>query len=150
MYFPFRICYNEGMEWRNVTEQRSRIMRAIRRKDTKPELLLRGALSALGLHHRYRLHRKDLPGTPDVVFPRARVAVFVDGDFWHGRRRKLPANNKELWHEKFRRNRERDRRVDLELEAMGWLPLRFWESDVNADAPAIASRVLAIVTSRTP
>lgn len=125
-------------------------MRRVKSKDTAPEVALRRACHAAGL--RYRKHRKDLPGTPDFAFARARVAVFVDGDFWHGRLwfdgGKAPNSNRDLWVAKFERNRERDRRVDAELLAIGWLPLRVWESDVASRLPACVRLVRAAVRLR--
>ena len=107
-------------------------MRGNRSKHTKPEILLRKALWARGL--RYRLHAKDLPGKPDIVFRRAWVVVFCDGDFWHGRdweqrRAKLADGaNPDYWINKIASNRERAVHQSQELEAAGWLVLRFWES----------------------
>jgi DNA mismatch endonuclease (patch repair protein) len=97
------------------------------RSSTKPELMLRRALHAQGL--RFRLHRRDLPGTPDIVLPRARLAVFVDGCFWHAchEHGTLPKNNREWWAAKLARNVERDREKDDALKTMGWLPLHVWE-----------------------
>jgi DNA mismatch endonuclease (patch repair protein) len=97
------------------------------RSSTKPELALRRALHARGL--RFRLHRRDLPGTPDVVFTRARIAVFVDGCFWHAclEHCVAPKNNREWWQAKLAANIERDRRKDAELQQLGWLPIHLWE-----------------------
>jgi len=129
-----------------TTPERSRIMSRVRSRDTEPELALRSAMHRAGL--RFRLHRRSLPGTPDAVLPRARVAVFVDGDFWHGRlwfeRRKAPRANRPFWLAKFRRNRARDRRVDRELLAMGWTPFRVWAGDVLSD-PGECVRLLRMV-----
>lgn len=131
-------------------ETRSRIMRAVKSKDTGPELALRRACHALGLRH--RLHRRDLPGTPDFAYMSARVAVFVDGDFWHGRRwaeeGKAPATRREYWVRKFKRNRERDREADAALRAIDWLPLRVWGSDVGARPLACARLVRMAVRLR--
>ncbi|HUX76663.1 MAG TPA: very short patch repair endonuclease [Anaerolineae bacterium] len=133
-----------------TTPERSRIMAAIPSRDTKPEVTLRRACWRMGL--RYRKHRRDLPGTPDFAFASARVAVFVDGDFWHGRaffgEGKCPANNREYWAAKFLRNRERDLTADGALRAMGWLPLRVWESDISARLPACARLVRVAVRLR--
>jgi DNA mismatch endonuclease (patch repair protein) len=107
---------------------RSRIMRAVRRKGTGPELVLRKALHAAGL--RFRLHRRDLPGTPDIVLPGRRVAVFVHGCFWHGhecRAGRAPASRAEYWGPKLAANRERDARKAAELEAAGWRVVTVWE-----------------------
>ena len=98
-------------------------------RDSKPELLLRKALHKMGL--RYRLHRKDLPGKPDIVFGSSKVAVFVDGCYWHNcpEHGTIPKNNREWWKEKFQRNRERDNRKDAQLKEMGWLPIHVWEHE---------------------
>ncbi len=98
-------------------------------RDSKPELKLRSALHQLGL--RYRLHRKDLPGTPDICFGPVRIAVFVDGCFWHmcPEHGVLPKANRQWWSDKLLANVERDRRKDDELAAMGWLPVHIWEHD---------------------
>lgn len=120
--------------------------RAIRRTDTKAEVVLRRALWARGL--RYRKHAKDIPGRPDIVFVRARLVVFVDGDFWHGRdwetrRAKLAHGaNARYWLAKIATNMERDRRKDAALRALGWTVVRVWEKDVLA-APERAASVVA-------
>lgn len=117
----------------NMTpEQRSRTMARIRSKNTGPELLLRQALHRRGL--RYRIHVKSLPGRPDIVFIRARVAVFVDGDYWHGWnflnwKDKLQP----YWREKIERNMSRDVERTAELESLGWLVVRFWEHEVKGN-----------------
>jgi len=130
--------------------ERSRVMSHIPSKDTKPELALRKACHATGL--RYRLHRRDLPGTPDFAFTSARIAVFVDGDFWHGRfwfeDGKAPVNNREAWIAKFERNHDRDCRVDAELLASGWVPIRLWASYVMRHLPACVRLVRAPVRLR--
>ena len=115
-------------------------MRAVKGAHTSPELALRRALWERG--YRYRLHYKKLPGKPDLVFVSRRVAVFIDGDYWHGRQWKkrgfasLEAqmsrvNNPEYWVKKIRGNMERDKRVNRELRKNGWIVVRVWESDVN-------------------
>ncbi len=131
---------------------RSRTMSRIRSEDTGPEMALRRPVWRLGL--RYRTHVRALPGTPDMAFPSARVAVFVDGDFWHGRllreAGKCPAHNGAAWRAKLERNAARDARVDGKLRALGWLPVRFWASDVLRDADACARLVSGTVTARRP
>ena len=117
-------------------------MRRVKGKDTSPELRLRAAIRAVGLRG-YRLHRSDLPGRPDVVFPRARVAVFVDGCFWHGCARcyRRPASSRAYWDAKLARNRARDRRAARALRAAGWRVLRFWEHAVRQAPDACARRI---------
>lgn len=130
----------------NLTpEQRRRCMAGSRGKDTKPEILLRSYLHRRGL--RFRKNLKGLPGTPDIAFVGAKVAVFVDGDFWHGREldedmaRGRFSANRDFWAAKLKRNVERDRQVDLALATQGWKVLRFWESDVKAGASEIADTI---------
>ncbi len=102
-------------------------MRRMPRSSTKPELALRRALHARGL--RFTINRRDLPGTPDIVFSRAKLAVFVDGCFWHGcaQHGVIPKNNREWWTQKLAANIERDGRKDAALTALAWTPLHLWE-----------------------
>lgn len=125
---------------------RSRIMARIRSKDTAPELALRRALWRRGI--RYRLHRRDLPGTPDVAFHGARVAVFVDSAFWHGRAG-IPKTRTAWWRAKLRGNRLRDRRVDRRLLAAGWTVLRVSDRTALADPDGAAAFVGAVVIAST-
>jgi DNA mismatch endonuclease (patch repair protein) len=110
-------------------------MAAIRGSNTRPELAVRRAMHKAGL--RFRLHRRDLPGTPDLVFPRYRTAVFVHGCFWHRHPRcknaRLPATNAEWWRTKLRANQGRDRRQQRELTAAGWRVLVVWECQLGDD-----------------
>jgi DNA mismatch endonuclease, patch repair protein len=109
-------------------EQRRLNMSRIRGRDTKPELLLRRGLHARGL--RFRLHRKDLPGCPDLVFPRFCVAVFIHGCFWHGHECpmfKWPGTRTGFWRRKIEGNIERDRRAQTALAENGWRVLVIWE-----------------------
>jgi DNA mismatch endonuclease, patch repair protein len=116
-----------------------------RKANTKPELLLRRALWLRGF--RYRTNGVGLPGRPDIVFSGPKLAVFVDGDFWHGkawriRKAKLAqGHNADYWISKIERNMERDRRQTRELIAAGWLVLRVWESRIHADLDGIVRRV---------
>lgn len=113
--------------------QRSALMAKVRSKDTKPELIVRRTAHRLG--YRFRLHRSDLPGTPDLVFPKHRLAVFVHGCFWHRhpncRRATMPATNTMKWTEKFERNGLRDARSKEELEALGWAVMVIWECETR-------------------
>ena len=107
---------------------RSRMMSGIRAKDTKPEILWRRMLHKEGL--RFQLHRRDLSGKPDLVFPRHHVALFVNGCFWHGhecRIFKWPKTRVQFWQNKIQHNRDRDLRVIEDLEALGWRCLVAWE-----------------------
>lgn len=107
---------------------RSRMMSGIRGKDTKPELLIRKALHARGF--RYRLHATELPGKPDLVFPRYQAAIFVHGCFWHGhscRFFKWPSTRREFWEQKIKNNYARDQRHVSSLNSLGWRTLVIWE-----------------------
>jgi DNA mismatch endonuclease (patch repair protein) len=112
---------------------RSRIMSAIRKKDTKAELVVRRLLHVMG--YRFRLHRRDLPGCPDVVLPRHRAVVMVHGCFWHRhancRHANLPRSRTEYWLPKLARNVERDKRSIAALEALGWRVLVVWECELG-------------------
>jgi len=112
---------------------RSRIMRAIRKKNTKPEIRVRRRLHALG--YRFRLHRSELPGTPDIVLPRHRVAIQVHGCFWHQhpgcRHAVRPRSRPEYWLPKLDRNIVRDREAKAALEALGWRVLVLWECQIR-------------------
>lgn len=116
-------------------EKRSDVMRQVRAKDTTPELAVRSCAHRLG--YRFRLHRKGLPGSPDLVFPRLRKVIFVHGCFWHGhtctRGGRVPRSNREYWVAKIRRNRERDAQVQAQLVAGGWDVLTIWECTIRPD-----------------
>ncbi len=121
--------------------KRSAMMAAVRQRHTKPEMNLRKALHSIGL--RYRLHRKSLPGTPDIVFVRSQVAIFINGCFWHRHpgcpRATIPALRAEFWREKFEANVARDRRAQARLRAVGWKVVVVWECQVKNDD--LASKV---------
>lgn len=109
-------------------EKRSAMMAGIRGKDTKPEIAIRKALFALGW--RYRIHDKRLPGKPDLVFPRRKAVIFVEGCFWHGHDChlfRMPSSRQEFWQPKIEGNRQRDVRVRIELQNLGWRYLTVWE-----------------------
>ena len=111
-------------------ETRSR-MQAVRGRDTEPELRVRRALHGMGC--RFRLQRKDLPGTPDIVLPRHRKVVLVHGCFWHGHdcRNTRPAEHQEYWQKKRERNMKHDKEVTAMFEARGWTVLRIWECELK-------------------
>lgn len=121
---------------------RSAVMRAVKGRNTKPEMQVRRAAHALGF--RFRLHRKDLPGSPDLVFPRLKIAVFVHGCFWHGhdcaRGARAPKTNADYWRGKIARNMARDARVRDELEALGWAVETIWECELK-DGEALKQRL---------
>lgn len=122
-------------------QQRSRTMRAVKGKDTKPELALRRSLWARGVRG-WRIHRKDLPGRPDLAFGPAKLAVFVDGAFWHGRPDKYwPGRSGDYWDAKIARNQQRDHETDEALREMGWEPLRLWDDEVMNDPDEAAHQV---------
>ncbi|NEV64014.1 very short patch repair endonuclease [Thiorhodococcus minor] len=135
-----------------ASKQASAVKRKNRAKGSGAEALLRKRLWARGL--RYRLHAKELPGKPDIVFRKLRLAVFVDGDFWHGRdwdqrQRKLAqGHNPGYWVEKIRYNLERDRRNTLELESRGWRVLRLWETDILKDPDGATEAVARLAQAR--
>lgn len=125
-------------------EQRRRCMAQVKSRDTGPEVRLRRALWAAGL--RYRL-RSGLQGKPDLVFPAARVAVFVDGCYWHSCpiHATRPKTRAAFWQEKLDQNVHRDRRVDAALGALGWRVLRVWEHEVERELDATVARIAVTV-----
>lgn len=132
---------------RLTPEARSALMSRIRGKDTKPELAVRRMLHAMG--YRFRLHRKDLPGRPDIVFPGRRKVIFVHGCFWHGhegcRHAARPSTRADFWAAKIAGNRARDGRNLVSLRDAGWGPLVLWECEIEGDAAALAAWVSAFL-----
>lgn len=115
--------------------ERSALMARIRGKDTRPELFIRSSLHRAGF--RFRLHASQLPGRPDIVLPKHRVAIFVHGCFWHRHGcalSSMPATRRAFWREKFARNIERDRRSARRLRALGWRVLTVWECALRTNA----------------
>jgi DNA mismatch endonuclease (patch repair protein) len=124
---------------------RSRMMSAVRTKNTAPELQVRRTLHALGF--RYRLHERRLPGCPDIVFPRFRVAVFVHGCFWHGhrcRRGRRPISNAAFWNGKIESNRERDRRNIAALRNSGWKVVVIWACSLDRKLPNLIAELQSL------
>ncbi|ABD70785.1 T/G mismatch-specific endonuclease [Rhodoferax ferrireducens T118] len=119
---------------------RSRMMSGIKGKNTQPEILVRRMLFASG--YRFRLHRRDLPGTPDIVMPGRKIAIFVHGCFWHFHRgcrfAKMPVTRADFWKAKLEANMERDRRAVERLQGLGWRVLCVWECSTR-DAKATVS-----------
>lgn len=114
-------------------EVRSRMMAGIRGKNTKPEMVIRKGLHRLGF--RFLAHDKRLPGKPDLVFPKWRAAIFVNGCFWHGHNChlfKLPATRTEFWRVKIWSNQQRDQLVLRKLDELGWRTLSVWECEIKA------------------
>lgn len=116
-------------------EARSRLMSKVKNRNTTPELTVRRALHRMG--YRFRLHRKDLPGHPDIILPKHKKVIFVHGCFWHGHncpRGKRPATNQEFWNKKIDRNIERDIQAQAALAAIGWDILVLWDCQVKKAA----------------
>src|SRR5208337_1444766 len=124
-------------------EMRSWIMRQVRSKDTKPEVLVRKMAHAMG--YRFRIHCRELPGCPDIVFPGHQSIIFVNGCFWHGhscRRAKLPSSRQDYWIRKIEATKVRDRMHLRKLRSMGWQVLSIWEcqlSDIDRTRRRISS-----------
>lgn len=115
-------------------------MRSISGKNTKPELLMRKNLYALGL--RYRLHDKTVPGKPDIIFKSRKLVVFVDGDWWHGRNYAAEHHKyTEFWKQKIRKNMVRDQVVNEQLNERGWKVIRVWQKDLEKDPAKYAKLV---------
>lgn len=130
-------------------ERRSANMRAIRGKNTKPEMIVRRLAHDMG--YRFRLHRADLPGKPDLTFPRHRAVIQVNGCFWHGHRCKRgksrPETNAAFWSAKITRNKERDRTALQRLGVIGWRALVLWECELK-DAERLRSKIQALLGFR--
>lgn len=120
-------------------DKRAALMSRVRTKDTRPEMIVRRAIHGAGL--RYRLHRKDLPGNPDIVLPALGVAIFVHGCFWHShscpKGRKRPQTNADFWAEKLARNAQRDEAVQAALTDIGWSVVVVWECDLGETLDAL-------------
>ena len=118
-----------------ASEARRRTMQAVKSKDTGPEMLVRRLLYAQG--YRYRLHRRDLPGCPDLVFSSRKKVIFIHGCFWHGhdcqRGARVPVQNRPYWTQKIAKNRERDRSAQTSLSTLGWEVLVLWECELRED-----------------
>ncbi len=132
-------------------------MSAIRSTGNRTETALRKHLHAMGF--RYRKYAPGLPGRPDIVFPTEKIAVFVDGDYWHGRKVREEGieafeaqlktqNNRSYWLEKMRRNIARDDYVTSSLKELGWTVIRFWESNVKKNIDGTAAQIAAIVREK--
>lgn len=124
-----------------TTAQRSRTMSRIHSKNTQIELQLRKALFRHG--YRYRVHVASLPGRPDIAFLKRRVAIFVDGDFWHGYDFEQWAHKlSPFWFDKIQRNRERDSKINALLIEQGWGVIRIWEHEIQTDITRCVDRVV--------
>ncbi len=129
-----------------------KIMSSIKSKNTRPELLLRKALWRKNM--RYRVNYKKLPGKPDIVFTKPKVAIFCDGDFWHGHNWAIRGMNSldeelagysEFWKNKILRNIERDSETNKRLSAMGWTVVRIWESDIKKDVDECVKKIENVI-----
>lgn len=129
-------------------ERRSKLMSRIRSKNSKVELLIRSLVHRMG--YRFRLHRKGLPGKPDLVFPSRKKAIFVHGCFWHWhpdpncKRARMPKSRREFWKPKLEGNRRRDRENRQKLDDLGWEVLEIWECEVG-DLEQIKTRIKAFL-----
>lgn len=127
---------------------RSWNMSQIRARDTKPEKIVRSLLHRMG--YRFRLHRRDLPGSPDIVLPRHQLVIFVHGCFWHRHEgckfAYTPKSRREFWEAKFKQNLERDQRVRSELDALGWRVEIVWECETR-NIGRLASRFESMIES---
>lgn len=125
-------------------EDRLRAMRAVRSKDTSPERIVRSLLHRRG--YRFRLHRRDLPGSPDIVLPRYQTVIFVHGCYWHRhsckKGRSVPTTRREWWLEKFERNKARDSRVARQLRKLGWRVITVWECETKPTKLYVLERKL--------
>lgn len=127
----------------NLTKaQRSKNMRNIRSQGTTPERVIMSEL--LRRRIRFETHSKELPGKPDIVFPRKRLVVFIDSDFWHynTRRCTMPATNRRYWKQKLESNRNRDRQIRRRLRSLGWRVLRLWELDIKHSPESAVMKVV--------
>ena len=138
------------MDTLTVTERSERMAR-IRSKDTKPELIVRSIAHRLG--YRFRLHRKNLAGSPDLVFPSLKKAIFVHGCFWHAHEdckvANRPKSRRPYWDEKFERNKQRDRANESALNDAGWAIETIWECETKS-SDLVAARVAKFLGARPP
>ena len=124
-------------------DQRRRNMQAIKSTGSKIETILAKALWVRG--HRYRKNVKTVPGKPDLIFKRLKIAIFVDGEFWHGKdwnvRRNWIKSNQDFWHKKIERNMRRDAEINESLQLLGWIVLRFWGEDITKNLDKCLSQI---------
>ena len=117
----------------DVSEQRSRNMSAIKSKNTKPEIKVRKVLHSMG--YRFRLHSKDLPGSPDIVLPKYKTVIFVHGCFWHRHENckyaSTPKTRKEFWNKKFTENKKRDLEIQEKIKILDWRSVVIWECETK-------------------
>jgi len=128
-------------------QKRSEVMSKIRDKNTKPEILLRSALFRLGF--RFRIHKKDLPGKPDIVLPKYKTAIFVHGCFWHYhkdcREGRIPDTNSKFWKEKLEKNIKKDNDYILKLEEMDWRVIVAWECEIEKNMARLLDTIIPLI-----
>lgn len=131
------------MKEKKIPISRSENMARIRGKNTKPEIKVRSMTHALG--YRFRLHRRDLPGSPDLAFPGRKAAIFVHGCFWHRHQGcpncTTPKTRTEFWQEKFTKNVARDRKVIADLERLGWRVMTIWECETEGTVSELGAKI---------
>ncbi|WP_370477684.1 very short patch repair endonuclease [Tamlana flava] len=131
-----------------TSQKRSKIMSKIRGKNTKPELQFREALWKKGV--RYRVDSKKLPGKPDISIKKYKLAIFIDGEFWHGynwdERKKTIKSNRRFWVPKIARNMQRDAEVNLQLKEMGYTVFRFWEHEIKKDLEKCLNDIMVFIS----
>ena len=135
----------------NLTpEQRRKNMQAIKSKDTSIECILRKELWSRG--YRYRKNYKKLPGKPDIVLTKYKIAVFCDSEFWHGKNYEESTSrictNSEYWKQKIKRNIERDNEVNAKLKSDGWIVLRFWEKEIKKESKRCVEEILQVIAKK--
>jgi DNA mismatch endonuclease (patch repair protein) len=148
------VDYPDSRLIRSMTDTRTpdvrrRIMQAVRTQDTGPEMVVRRLLHGLG--YRYRLHRKSLPGSPDLVFPKRRKVVFVNGCYWHGHgcaKGRLPKSRVEYWAPKIEKNKDRDRASLAALKRLGWKACSIWQCETR-DPNALQKRLMRFLGEPT-
>lgn len=131
-------------------DKRSELMSKVRSKNTNPEIKVRRYLHSMG--YRFRLHRRDLDGNPDVVLPKYKVVVFVDGCFWHQhpqcKKGTIPKQNRRFWVAKLMGNVRRDREISKALRLAGWHPFRLWECEIQGDTALAARKLMTFLSER--
>lgn len=144
-----KFCEENGFY---TTKQRSELMGKIKSRETKEEIKLRKALWHLG--YRYRKNVKKLPGSPDIVFTKHGLAVFIDGEFWHGydweEKQLKIKTNRGFWIPKIERNMQRDQSNNEELSKAGWQVMRFWEKEIKKDFEGCINRIVSFIESHVP
>ena len=147
MYRTLVVTFGDGRVCSNLdkfsTEKRSSIMSSVKSKNTRPEVMVRSMLHKRGL--RFRLHSKDLPGSPDIVLPKYKTVIFVNGCFWHGHdcpKSRRPASNQSFWDEKLNKNIERDKANYALLKELGWDVKIIWECSVQNTTTEIINGLL--------